>query len=176
MESLLDEFADVEAVEAMNKNVAQTWLDSLFLFALVWSVGASVDQEGRVRFDATLRKLLIGDVPDELKPWMTSPARKVTQLIPEGEGSVYDFVFDKTTGKWTPWTKTAEDVPISEEAAYTDIIVPTVDTIRYTFSLTSFVNARGTFCSSDPRVRGRRRTSSDTWRTVWTRRSTPTRS
>ena len=83
-EALLAEFADVEAVEAMNKNVAQTWLDSLFLFALVWSVGASVDQEGRVRFDATLRKLLIGDVPDELKPWMTKPARKVTQLIPEG--------------------------------------------------------------------------------------------
>ena len=137
-ESLLDEFADVEAVEAMNKNVAQTWLDSLFLFALVWSVGASVDQEGRVRFDATLRKLLIGDVPDELKPWMTSPARKVTQLIPEGGFSVYDFVFDKTTGKWTPWTKTAEDVPISEEAAYTDIIVPTVDTIRYTYLIDVF--------------------------------------
>ena len=55
---------------------------------------------------------------------------------------MYDFVFDKTTGKWTPWTKTAEDVPISEEAAYTDIIVPTVDTIRYTHLIDALFDAR----------------------------------
>ena len=62
------------------------WLDSLFLFALVWSIGASVDQEGRVKFDAMLRQLLAGDVPEELKIWMTAEPRKVTKLIPDANG------------------------------------------------------------------------------------------
>jgi len=49
----------------------------------VWSIGASVDEEGRKKFDSMLRKLLVNDPPAALKMWMTSPARKVTQLIPE---------------------------------------------------------------------------------------------
>jgi dynein heavy chain len=73
-------------VAEMNKNVMLTWLDSLFLFALVWSAGAAVDEEGRKKFDATLRGLLIGEVPEALQAFMTKnlpPNRKVTQLFPD---------------------------------------------------------------------------------------------
>ena len=55
------------------------WLDSLFLFSLVWSVGADSDEAGKKMFDTTLRKLLIGDVPDELKPYMKGKEQKVGQ-------------------------------------------------------------------------------------------------
>ena len=175
-ESLLDEFADVEAVEAMNKNVAQTWLDSLFLFALVWSVGASVDQEGRVRFDATLRKLLIGDVPDELKPWMTSPARKVTQLIPEGGSACTISCSIRPPGSGPRGPRRQRTCPSRKRLRTRTSSCPPWTPSDTRISLTSFRRTGKTSSSSDPRVRGRRRTSSDTWRTVWTRRSTPTRS
>ena len=48
----------------------QVWVQSLFLFALVWSVGANTDEEGRTTFDHILRKLLINDPPAELKPYI----------------------------------------------------------------------------------------------------------
>lgn len=37
-------------------------LDSLFVFSLVWSVGASCDRPSAAKFDAFLRKLLVGQV------------------------------------------------------------------------------------------------------------------
>jgi hypothetical protein len=37
-------------------------LDSLFVFSLVWSVGASCDRPSALRFDAFLRQLLAGRV------------------------------------------------------------------------------------------------------------------
>lgn len=49
----------------------QVWVQSLFLFALVWSLGANTDEEGRTTFDRVLRKLLINDPPAELKPYIT---------------------------------------------------------------------------------------------------------
>ena len=155
-ESLLDEFRDEEKVAEMNKLLQAVWLDSLFLFALVWSIGASVDQEGRVKFDAMLRQLLAGDVPEELKIWMTAEPRKVTKLIPDANSAtVYDFVFDKATGQWAKWTATQEDAPIAEEATYTSIIVPTVDTIRYTYLIDTFVLHQKNFLFVGPTGTGK---------------------
>jgi dynein heavy chain len=158
-ESLLDEFQDAERIAEMNENLVVVWLDSLFLFALIWSVGASVDEDGRKKFDSMLRKLLVNDLDSkpasDLKVWMTSPARKVTQLIPEGGFMVYDFMFDKPSGKWKKWTETQEDVPIDEEATYTNIIVSTVDTIRYTFLIDTFVTHNKHFLFVGPTGTGK---------------------
>lgn len=52
----------------------QVWLQSVFLFALVWSVGGNTDDEGRKVFDRILRKMLVNDTPSDLKPYvMVSP-------------------------------------------------------------------------------------------------------
>lgn len=37
-------------------------LDSLFVFSLVWSVGASCDRPSAIKFDSFLRQLLAGQV------------------------------------------------------------------------------------------------------------------
>ena len=162
LDALLADFKNPALAAEMNKNVMLTWLDSLFLFALVWSAGAAVDEEGRKKFDATLRGLLIGEVPEALQAFMTKnlpPNRKVTQLFPDAvdgkDATVYDFVFDKPSGKWVAWVKTREETPIPEGAQYTDIIVPTVDTIRYTFLIDVFVNARVNFLFVGPTGTGK---------------------
>jgi hypothetical protein len=52
---------------------------------------------------------------------------------------VYDFVFDTGRGKWVPWMDTLESKALDPEAEYSTIIVPTVDTVRYTYLLDKLV-------------------------------------
>jgi len=137
-ESVMDEFKSPETISGMNENIVAVWIDSLFLFSLVWAVGGVVDEDGRKKFDSTLRKILVGDVPAHLKVYMKGAARKVTQLFPEGK-LVYDFQFDKTKSKWIPWLETIEETPISDEAEYSQIIVTTMDTVRYNFLIETLI-------------------------------------
>ena len=65
---------------------------------------------------------------------------KVTQLFPDGK-TVYAFTFDKSRVKWVPWADFLDPTPIPPEAEYTNIIVPTVDTVRYTFLLDQLVRS-----------------------------------
>ena len=42
----------------MDDSVIQLWVESLFVFSVVWSVGATGDTEGREAFDAFFRCVL----------------------------------------------------------------------------------------------------------------------
>ena len=136
---MLDDFLDAGKIEAMNENVVAVWIDSLFLFSLVWTVGGNVDDEGRRKFDKALRALMVNDPPADLKPYIKAPAQKLTQLFPEGGRLVYDFTFDKTKNKWATWMDTLAEEPLDPEAEYTSIIVPTQDTVRYTYLIDTFL-------------------------------------
>lgn len=65
---------------------------------------------------------------------------KVTQVFPDGK-TVYGFTFDKSKFKWVPWGELLDPTPIPADAEYTNIIVPTVDTVRYTFLLDQLVRS-----------------------------------
>ena len=43
---------------------------------------------------------------------------------------VYDYMFDKTRSKWSPWMDSLESKALDPEAEYSTIIVPTMDTVR----------------------------------------------
>ena len=132
-ESLLDEFKEPSRIAEMNENLVKVWLQSLFLFSLVWGIGAIIgDVKGRSVLDKHLRKLLVGDPDPELKPYIKGPAQKVTQLFPDTR-SVYDFKFDKSTGRWVQWMDTIESTAINPGVEFTQIIVPTTDTVRFGF-------------------------------------------
>ena len=51
------------------------------------------------------------------------------------EGEVYDYRFFKEDfGSWIPWSDQLQDVPpIPKDTQFNSIIVPTVDTVRYTY-------------------------------------------
>jgi len=60
--------------------------------------------------------------------------------IPSG-GSIYKYYLVKEGGgKWMGWSKRLEGLPpIPKDAQYNEIIVPTIDTVRYTFLMNLLV-------------------------------------
>ena len=141
IDAMLDEFRATPArIAELNANIQKVWIQSIFLFALVWSVGGCTDEKGRVTFDGILRHMLVNDPPADLKPYLGGPPVPITQLFPEGR-LVYDLAFDKSKAKWVPWLDLAPEgsgkIPL--DAEYSSIIVPTQDTIRYTFLLDALV-------------------------------------
>jgi dynein heavy chain len=62
---------------------------------------------------------------------------QVAIAVPFPEGKlVYDYVFDPARMKWGPWLDRLEPKAVADsDADYSSIIVPTVDTLRYTFLL-----------------------------------------
>ena len=50
--------------------------------------------------------------------------------IPD-DGSAYDFYFDLDKGAWIKWESMLSYPVIDSKALYTDIFVPTVDSVRY---------------------------------------------
>ncbi|EFJ50020.1 dynein heavy chain 6 [Volvox carteri f. nagariensis] len=161
MTSMMDELKDPKQVAQMGSREVLKQLDGIFVFALVWSVGATTDTDGRAQFNDFVRKLLEGSVS----------ARSLSQREREGgrlsftelwcvcvcDGLVYDYVWDKSRGAWRHWMEppsisaaaaaaaaaeggaaavTPLDGPIPESASFNEIIVPTVDTVRYTWLMT----------------------------------------
>ena len=104
-------------------------LPALFVFSLAWSVGASTDGDGRVRFDAWLR--------DAVKA-----AALPALLPPPAAGLVYDLAFNQDAGSWEPWLARAPPFAVSPKLAFSEIIVPTKDSVRYQFLARSLVTNR----------------------------------
>lgn len=57
---------NAESLRELDDAQQSSLIQSLFLFSLVWSLGANTDEEGRCKFDAALRKLITGEPPAEL--------------------------------------------------------------------------------------------------------------
>ncbi|XP_060945031.1 dynein axonemal heavy chain 7 [Limanda limanda] len=137
MDCMMDEFHDEEKMKSMNETDVCSWLEGICVFCLVWSVGASCDDSGRLKFDAVARELLSGPLSEDtqarhgiLAP-VEAPRKQLKVPLPT-EGTVYQYRFIKEgPGRWELWTdelKTAP--PICKAAQFNEIIVPTENTVR----------------------------------------------
>ncbi|KAM8972622.1 dynein axonemal heavy chain 2 [Pelodytes ibericus] len=96
--------------------MAELW----FMFSLVWSVCASVDEEGRRKIDNYLRELE-GSFPNK--------------------DTVYEYFVDPKTKNWASFEdKLPKGWRIPPNAPFYKIMVPTVDTVRYQFIVNALVS------------------------------------
>lgn len=49
------------------------------------------------------------------------------------DGSVHDYMFDKETCEWVHWMKTVPTQELPPTLAFHEIIVQTIDTVRYSY-------------------------------------------
>eukprot|EP00961_Rhodomonas_salina_P286903 3876744-Rhodomonas_salina.2 len=92
---------------------------SIFFFSLIWSIGASCDLDGRHKFSTFLRERMLENLHDKDIP---------------AERSIYDYCYLHSLGQhgWTPWMDTMPEFKLDPKLEFSSILVPTVDTIRYT--------------------------------------------
>ncbi|XP_066555780.1 dynein axonemal heavy chain 1 [Amia ocellicauda] len=132
-----------------------------FIFALVWSVGATGDADSCQRFSTWLRDKMA--------------AEKVRLCFPEG-GLVYDYRLDdggvsslaedeeedrQREVRWVNWMDSSQTVVITPETSYSDIIVPTPDTVRMCYLLDMLLSNKKPVLCVGPTGTGKTMTVSD---------------
>ena len=110
-------------------------LQSLFLFSLIWGVGATVDEDGRTKFDAFLRQLIKKEVPEVLTqipgaPQPIIPANIKISKPPPDKGDVYDVVFKMDSFIWAEWMTTVPAYSVPKGSKFNDIFVQTADSVQ----------------------------------------------
>ena len=104
-----DAFANPADLE---KNDENYWLllEKWFVFSLIWSVGASVDEQGRDAIDICVRDIESG--------------------FPHS-GLIYDYYVNIEKKEWVAWSERLNPKPtIQPGTPYSRILIPTVDTYR----------------------------------------------
>uniref|UniRef100_A0AAQ5X8M4 Dynein axonemal heavy chain 12 n=1 Tax=Amphiprion ocellaris TaxID=80972 RepID=A0AAQ5X8M4_AMPOC len=116
--------------EPGDKNI-RTWIMAAFAFSLVWSVGGSCDADSREKFSEFFRVMVSGktkehQIPETVGKW---------ECPIDEKGLVYDYFYEfKGKGNWVHWNDAIKSVNLGDKnTKVQEIIVPTIDTVRYTY-------------------------------------------
>ncbi|KAF0978551.1 hypothetical protein FDP41_002371 [Naegleria fowleri] len=120
--SMFDALATVE--NGLDPNDHELYLDLIkkyLVFCLIWTIGASVDDEGRKRMDIIFR---------EFDPQFPS------------SDTVYEYFIDTKTKLWKPWNERVNTSwKMHPNTPFHKLIVPTIDTVRNSFMIHSLLKA-----------------------------------
>lgn len=99
-------------------------LEAMFLWCVVWSFGATLIEKPHLQqrhaFDAFLKRIARLELVD-------GSAIPATQLP---KGCLFDFNFDLSTFEWKPWDAYLTPYQPPESRRFSEIFVPTEDTLR----------------------------------------------
>ncbi|XP_066511362.1 dynein axonemal heavy chain 10-like isoform X1 [Hoplias malabaricus] len=111
-------------------------LECFFIEALYCSLGATLLESGRKKFDDFIKKLSSLSIVHDEKT-LAGPGE-----LPGHLPTLYDFHFDGSMKKWTPWSSLVSKYIHSPDTKFIDILVPTVDTTRVTWLLEQMVKVK----------------------------------
>ncbi|XP_077462234.1 dynein axonemal heavy chain 12-like [Stigmatopora argus] len=109
----------------------RTWIMAAFFFSLMWSVGGSCDSKSREKFSESIRDIVSGKIPDHPIPDVVGK----WECPVDEKGLVYDYFYKfEGKGKWIHWNDAIKSVSLGDkDTMVQDIIVPTIDSVRYTY-------------------------------------------
>eukprot|EP00842_Homolaphlyctis_polyrhiza_P003265 jgi/Hompol1/393/HPOL_001324-RA len=101
------------------------------VFAVIWAIGGTVNENSRPKFSLFLKTTIAGNGE------VSKPTYFDVDVSFPGDGQVYDYVFEHTNGAiWRNWLETlVSNYTIPPKTKYDNIMVPTVDTARYSYLL-----------------------------------------
>ena len=113
---------------SLDKKKIAAMIEHCFLFAAIWSLGVSIDTEYRRPFDQYFKKICNGEIE--------GMAKLKHKVLPSAfdRGTIYDYCYLPETNEWKNWmefTNREEIDQFPKGTVVSEIIVTTVDTIRY---------------------------------------------
>uniref|UniRef100_U3K3Y5 Dynein-1, subspecies f n=1 Tax=Ficedula albicollis TaxID=59894 RepID=U3K3Y5_FICAL len=111
-------------------------LECFFLEALYCSLGASLLDAGRMKFDENIKRISCMTIVQG-ENVLAKPGELPGQLP-----TLYDFHFDVSQKKWVPWMQLVPEYIHNPEVKFLDILVPTVDTTRTAWLLEQMVKVK----------------------------------
>ena len=97
-----------------------------FVFCVVWSLGGAVDENGRKRIDNAVREC------DGMEGSSNLPS----------SNTMYEWMVDGKKREWVSWTaKIPETWGVAPNTPFYKILVPTLDTVRYSWVVNALVQA-----------------------------------
>ena len=133
-DSLLSDFKVESKMFKLSEKEAITELEGIFLFCMTWSICCTVDRAGRERFNDFLRECTAGTVPTPYNEEGDRGSYIIANPFPK-DGTIYQYYFDISKGKWQLWTALISRDPFDTKFEPHELIVPTIDTTRYTYWL-----------------------------------------
>ncbi|XP_021921863.1 dynein heavy chain 7, axonemal isoform X5 [Zootermopsis nevadensis] len=135
-DTFMDDFYDEKYMQGISDLDQRAQLEGVFFFSCIWSLGGTLDTQGRARFNILFRGLLEKEFPAALKeefglPMTVKPPLKPYIFLIPAHGLVYDYHFIKEgKGKWKLWSDELSSVPpIPRDIPVNQIIVQTVETV-----------------------------------------------
>ncbi len=125
----LTEMIKKDFVKDKEHKIVLGGIQSAFIYAFVWSICASTSKD-RKAFDLEVKRMFASN-------------KKYGKILPPQltDGTIYDatMLVSKDEVTWKPWVQLREELPIPARINPQEIIVTTIDTIRYTELLQMFV-------------------------------------
>lgn len=120
------------------------WTQAGIVQALMWGIGGTLDHNSIKLFDEFFSSLWIGGI--ERFPVPTLPVGAVDVLLPS-EGSVIrdHFYTFKGRGVWKHWMDVLKSEKLIETRFLSQMVVPTIDTLKYASLFTRHVHHRKQF-------------------------------
>ena len=119
LEALLIKPNPVFGIEPGEGDDYQKAINRWFLFCLMWSLGAAVDEAGRKKMDNFIREIE-GQFP--------------------AKDTVYEYYVDAKSNQWMHWEKKLNNAwSFPATMPFYKILVPTVDTLRYEYVLSTLL-------------------------------------
>ena len=110
---MIDAFIPVDLADPMD-------VEMMYIFCVIWSLGASLVGQSRITYDAFVKKLARESLPD----------------------NIYDNFYDLKTHRWEKWQtqvhKYEEPVPFR----FYEVMVPTTDSVLYSYLLETLAPVR----------------------------------
>ena len=132
MDCYLIDFTDTELkkVQAEELQVLEEVIDSLFVFCLIWSVGCTTDEEGRIKFSRWLKQKVASSGINANWP---------------AAGDIYDYEFKIENKQFIHWDERNKKFSPDPTLGYHEMMIPTADSTRNLFFLKLFMtNSRHT--------------------------------
>ncbi|KAL0210609.1 hypothetical protein RCL1_005045 [Eukaryota sp. TZLM3-RCL] len=106
-------------------------IDSVFIFSVIWSFGATILRESHQAFDSFIRD------------FVSSHALSIT--LPSD--SVFDYLYDDFKNEWILWTDTIPEFGLPDKISFSEMIVPVPESICYQY-LIKILAENGSHCLS----------------------------